>query len=59
MDSYKIVIVYLIVVAGFHLCSAQCSDGWGSVFGCKVCNKYCFTLQKRFYILLMNGLHVT
>ena len=40
MNSSKVVLIYLIVVVGVHLCSSQCLDGWGSVFGCrKVCNK--------------------
>ena len=40
MDSTKIVLIYLIVVAGVHLSCGQCLNGWGSVFGCrKVCNK--------------------
>ena len=40
MNSFKIVLIYLLVVAGVHLCRGQCLDGWGSVFGCrKVCNK--------------------
>ena len=38
MKSSNVVLIYLIVVAGIHLCSGQCLNGWGSVFGCrKVC----------------------
>lgn len=60
MDSYKIVIIYMTVVAGFHLCGAQyqCTDRWGSIFGCKVCHKTCFPLHRKCYILIMNGLHL-
>ena len=39
MNSTKIGLIYLIVLAGVNLCCGQCMDGWGSVFGCrKVCN---------------------